>query len=144
MVPSNDPFSEDTAIVLSSPIGQTPQSLTMTATPSDTVTLGTANSHIQTTIAANTALNELDSAINLVNEYAVKYGAWTSRFASVGDNLHEMVTQSSSSRSRTTDADYAVESARLAAQKIRLEANNAMIAQANELPESVLSLLEQK
>jgi flagellin len=144
VVPSNDPFSEDTAIVLSSPIGQASQILTMTGTPSDTVTLGTANSHIQTTIAANTALNELDSAINLVNEYAVKYGAWTSRFSSAGVNLQEMVTQSSASRSRIMDADYAVESARLAAQKILQKASHAVIAQANELPRSVLSLLEQK
>ena len=143
VVPSNDPFSEDTAIVLSSPIGQAPQSLTMTATPADTLTLGTANSHIQTISAANTALNELDSAINLVNEYAVKYGAWTSRFSSAGDNLQEMVTQSSASRSRIMDADYAVESARLAAQKKLQEASHAVIAQANKLPRSVLSLLEQ-
>jgi flagellin len=42
------------------------------------------------------------------------------------------------------DADYAIESAHLAAQKILQEASNAMIAQANELPKSVLSLLEQK
>ena len=115
----------------------------MTATPADTLTLGTANSHIQTISAANTALNELDSAINLVNEYAVKYGAWTSRFSSAGDNLQEMVTQSSASRSRIMDADYAVESARLAAQKKLQEASHAVIAQANKLPRSVLSLLEQ-
>jgi flagellin len=42
------------------------------------------------------------------------------------------------------DADYAVESSRLAAQKILQKASHAVIAQANELPRSVLSLLEQK
>lgn len=144
VVPSNEPYSEDTSIVLSSSIGQAPQSLVMTATPADTATLGTANSHIKTTDAANTALSELDTALNLVNEYAVKYGAWISRFASAGDNLQEMMTQSSSSRSRIMDADFAIESARLSAQKVLQEASNAMLAQANELPKSVLSLLEQK
>ena len=144
VAPTNDPYSEDTAIVLSSPIGQAPQSLTMTATPADTLTLGTANSHIQTISAANSALSKLDAAMNLVNEYAVKYGAWMSRFASASDNLQEMKTQSSSSRSRIMDADYAIEAARLSAQKILQEATTAVIAQANELPRSVLSLLEQK
>jgi flagellin len=42
------------------------------------------------------------------------------------------------------DADFAIESARLSAQKVLQEASNAMLAQANELPKSVLSLLEQK
>jgi flagellin len=74
----------------------------------------------------------------------VKYGAWISRFASSGDNLQEMMTQSSSSRSRIMDADFAIESARLSAQKVLQEASNAMLAQANELPKSVLRLLEQK
>jgi flagellin len=80
----------------------------------------------------------------LVNEYTVKYGAWLSRFASAGDNLQEMMTQSSSSRSRIVDADYASEAARLSAQQILQEATNAVVAQANELPRSVLSLLEQR
>ncbi len=141
---TNDPYSEDTAIVLSSPIGQAPQSLTMTATPADTVTLSTANSHIKTISEANSALTKLDAALNLVNEYTVMYGALLSRFASAGDNLQEMMTQSSSSRSRIVDADYASEAARLSAQQILQEATNALVAQANELPRSVLSLLEQR
>lgn len=141
---SNDPYSENTSIVMSSAFGQAPQSLTMTATPADTVTLGTSSSQIETTNGANAALGHLDAALEKVNEYAVNYGAWVSRFVSASDNLQEMMTQLSSSRARIMDADYAIESAHLAAQKILQEASNAMIAQANELPKSVLSLLEQK
>jgi flagellin len=129
---------------MSSAFGQAPQSLTMTATPADTVTLGTSSSQIETTNGANAALGHLDAALEKVNEYAVNYGAWVSRFVSASDNLQEMMTQWSSSRARIMDADYAIESAHLAAQKILQEASNAMIAQANELPKSVLSLLDQK
>lgn len=143
-VMTNAPYSENTSIVMSSALGLAPQSLNMTATPADTVTLGTASSQIETTDGANAALGQLDAALEKVNEYAVNYGAWVSRFVSASDNLQEMMTQWSSSHSRIMDADYAIESAQLAAQKIRQEVSNAMIAQANQLPRSVLSLLAPK
>jgi flagellin len=141
---TNAPYSENTSVVMSSALGLAPQSLNMTATPADTVTLGTASSQIGTTDGANAALGQLDAALEKVNEYAVNYGAWVSRFVSASDNLQEMMTQWSSSHSRIMDADYAIESAQLAAQKIRQEVSNAMIAQANQLPRSVLSLLTPK
>ncbi|MFN5178236.1 flagellin [Limnohabitans sp.] len=138
----DEPYSEDTTVVMASALGQSVQSLTMTATPADTATLGTANSQISSTAGAMAAMGEIDNAIGIVNGYAVKYGAWTSSFLSTGDNLSEMLQQSSVSRSKIIDADYASESARLAAQKIQQQANDAMLAQANQLPRSVLSLLD--
>jgi len=62
----------------------------------------------------------------------------------VNDNLMVTMTETSASRSRITDADYALEAARLATQKILQESSTAMLAQANALPNTVLSLLKQQ
>ncbi len=142
VVEATGPFSLDTQITLSATLDIAPHSLTMTATPADTVTLGTADSQITTATHANAALTEVDGAIDKVNGYAVLYGAWISRLASASDNLRELNTQTASSRSRIIDTDYAREASKLAAQQILQQASNAMIAQANELPNSVLSMLQ--
>lgn len=142
IVPSNDPFSEDTQITLSVPTGQDAKSLTISATPADTLSLGTASSHIATANGAVAALDEIDAALQKVNGYAVNYGAVISRLSSAGDNLQKTITESSSSRSRILDTDYAIEATKLAKQQILGQASNAMLAQANGQPRQVLTLLE--
>jgi len=142
--PSTEPFSEDTTIVLSAALGQDVKSLTIKATPSDPVTLGTANSQIATASGASAAIGLVDLALQKVNESAVGYGALMSRLTSAADNLSVMVTQTSASRSTIMDTDYALESAKLATQQILQQSSTAMLAQANALPNSVLSLLDQQ
>lgn len=142
--PSTDPYSEDTSIVLSAPLGQPPQSLTIKATPSDTATLGTANSQIATASGASEAIGQIDLALQKVNESAVGYGALMSRLTSASDHLSVMETQTSASRSTIMDTDYALEAARLATQQILQNSSTAILAQANALPNSVLSLLDQQ
>lgn len=144
VAPADGPFSVDTEIVLSASLGQAPRSLTIKATPSDTITLGTANSQIVTASGANAAIQKIDSALQKVNESAVGYGALMSRLTSAADNLMVTMTETSASRSRITDADYALEATRLATQKILQESSTAMLAQANALPNTVLSLLDQQ
>jgi flagellin len=99
VLPSTDPFSEDTTIVLSASLGQPPKSLTIKATPSDTATLGTANSQIATASGASAAISMVDLALQKVNESAVGYGALISRLTSASDHLSVMATQTSASRS---------------------------------------------
>jgi flagellin len=142
--PSTDPFSEDTTIVLSARLGQGAKSLTIKATPSDTKTLGTATSQIATASGASAAIGQIDLALQKVNESAVGYGALMSRLTSAADNLSVMVTQTSASRSTIIDTDYASEAAKLATQQILQESSTAILAQANALPNSVLSLLDQQ
>ena len=142
--PSTDPFSEDTTLVLSASQGQPSQSLTIKATPSDTVTLGTANSQIATASGASQAIGQIDLALQKVNQSAVGYGALISRLTSASDHLSVMSTQTSASRSTIMDTDYALESAKLATQQILKESSTAILAQANALPNNVLSLLEQQ
>lgn len=142
--PSTEPFSEDTTIVLSASLGQDAKTLTIKATPSDTATLGTANSQIATASGANQAIGQIDLALQKVNQSAVGYGALMSRLTSAGDNLSVMVTQTSASRSTIMDTDYALESAKLATQQILQQSSTAILAQANALPNSVLSLLDQQ
>jgi flagellin len=144
VVPSSDPFSEDTNIVLSAPLGQSIKSLTIKATPSDTNSLDTADSQIATASGATEAIGKIDQAIQMVNENAVGYGALLSRLASAADNLSVMVLQAAASRSSIMDTDYALESAKLASQQILKDSSTAVLAQANALPNSVLSLLDQQ
>ena len=143
-VPSNDPYSEDSTIILSATLGQPPQTLTIKATPADTATLGTASSQIATASGASDAIRELDLALEKVNESVVNYGALISRMTSAADNLWVMLSQTSASRSAIMDTDYAVEAAKLATQQVLQESSLAALAQANALPNSVLSLLEQQ
>ena len=142
--PSTEPFSEDTTIVLSARLGQGAKSLTIKATPSDTTTLGTANSQIATASGASAAIGQIDLALQKVNESAVGYGALMSRLTSAADNLSVMVTHTSASRSSIMDTDYAAEAAKLATQQILRESSTVILAQANALPNSVLSLLDQQ
>jgi flagellin len=143
-VPSSDPFSEDTSIVLSAPLGQSIETLTIKATPSDTTSLDTADSQIATASGATAAIGKIDQAIQKVNENAVGYGALVSRLTSAADNLSVMVLQAVASRSSIMDADYALEAAKLAAQQILKDSSTAVLAQANALPNNVLSLLDQQ
>jgi flagellin len=142
--PSTDPFSQDTTLVVSASLGQPPQSLTIKATPADTATLGTATSQIATASGANAAIGQIDLALQKVNESVVGYGALMSRLTSASDHLSVMATQTSASRSTITDTDYALEAAKLATQQILQESSTAILAQANALPNSVLSLLDQQ
>jgi flagellin len=70
------------------------------------------------------------------------YGAVQSRFDSVISNLQVSTENQTSARSRIMDADFATETANLSRAQILQQAGNAMIAQANQLPQQVLRLLQ--
>ena len=109
------------------------------------VTRGTqapvAATDITTSAFANTALGVLDTAIEGVNSTRAGLGASMSRLEYASDNLQNVAQNTASARSRVLDADYAAETTELARTQIIQQASTAMLAQANQSQQSVLSLL---
>jgi flagellin len=90
---------------------------------------------------ARTAITNLDAAINSVNSQRATFGAVQNRFENVVSNLQTSAENQSAARSRIMDADYAAETSNLSRANILQQAGNAMVAQANQLPQQVLALL---
>jgi len=87
------------------------------------------------------ALDIVDRAIQTISDMRAELGAVSNRLEYTVSNLGNIVTNTSASRSRIEDADFAVESANLAKNQILLQAGTAMLAQANASQQTVLSLL---
>ena len=92
--------------------------------------------------AASQAVSELDLAINGAAAERAKYGAYMSRLQHASDNLGNVATNTSASLSQIADADYAVETTELARTQIISQASTAMLAQANQVKQTVLALLQ--
>lgn len=90
---------------------------------------------------AQLALGQIDNALTSVNSSRADLGAIQNRFSSVVSNLSTTSENLSASRSRIKDADFAKETAELTRSQILQQAGVAMLAQANQVPQSVLSLL---
>jgi flagellin len=88
-----------------------------------------------------TVIDDIDKAINSVNTQRATMGASQSRFTAVINSLQVSVENQSAARSRIMDADFAAETANMSRSNILQQAGNAMIAQANQLPQQVLTLL---
>ena len=97
---------------------------------------------IATDTNANTALAELDAAMDGINAQRAIYGAGMNRLEYAIDNLSNGSQNAAASRSRIEDADYAVETTELARTQIIQQAGTAMLAQANQANQSVLQLLK--
>jgi len=87
------------------------------------------------------ALKQVDSAIDQVNSARGDLGALQTRFEKTVENIDIQNENISAAKGRITDADFAVETANLSRSQILQQAGTAMVAQANQLPQSVLSLL---
>lgn len=96
---------------------------------------------ISTADGAQTAIKRLDAALNSVNSNRASMGALQNRFDSTIANLQNVSDNLSAARGRIQDADYASEVATMTKNQILQQAGTAMLAQANSLPQSVLSLL---
>lgn len=123
-----------------------------TDTISVTTTDLTAGASATATAAANTvliddaansalAITAIDDALDEINTERATYGAVQNRFESVISNLKVSVENSSAAKSRIMDADFATETANLTRAQILQQAGTAMLAQANQLPNNVLTLL---
>ena len=104
---------------------------------------GTAVSQldISSVAGANAAMSSVDSALASINSSRASLGAIQNRFTSTISTLQTTALNESAARSRIQDADFAAETANLSRAQVLQQAGTAMIAQANQLPQQVLSLL---
>jgi len=91
--------------------------------------------------AIGTVIDNIDKAIDDVNDTRATFGATQSRFDSIISNLQSSVENQTAARSRIMDADFATETANMSRANVLQQAGTAMIAQANQQPSQVLSLL---
>lgn len=96
---------------------------------------------VDTTANAAAAIGSIDNAIEFVNLERSNLGAIQNRLSHTVNNLSNIVENTSASRSRIEDADFATEAANLAKAQVLQQAGTAMLAQANAQSQIVLSLL---
>jgi flagellin len=104
--------------------------------------LKVADIDVTTQAGATDAIKALDAALNSVSADQARAGAFQNRLEAVVSNLTESNQNMSASRSRILDTDYATETSNMAKQQIISQAATAMLAQANQSAQSVLSLLK--
>ena len=114
----------------------------LTANVRDAVGAPTLDISGATSAGAIAAIDALDAAIDEVTTSRALYGAAQNRFETVVANLQVSAENLTAARSRIMDADFAVETANLSRAQILQQAGNAMVAQANALPQNVLQLLQ--
>ncbi|GJI99251.1 flagellin [Duganella caerulea] len=129
-------FSSDSGFTLAS---SGPTDIVAASTGSDLQSV--AKIDVSSVAGANAALLSIDSALNQVNSNRAALGAIQNRFASTISNLNTTTENLSASRSRIQDTDFASETANLTRGQILQQAGTAILAQANSLPNGVLSLL---
>ena len=91
---------------------------------------------------ASATITELDVVLGSVSSQRATFGAISNRLTHAVDNLTNVKTNSEASRSRILDTDYASATSELARTQIIQQAGTAMLAQANQLPQTVLALLQ--
>ena len=108
----------------------------------DATTLGVGSLAVSSNTAAQSAISSIDAAITTVDTFRATLGAKINRMESAATNLANVSMNTAASRSRIEDADYAQATTELARTQIIQQAATAMLAQANQQPQSVLSLLK--
>jgi len=101
-----------------------------------------ASSDITNATNAGTAITNIDAAISTITTTRATYGALQNRFEATIGLLKVMSENNAAARGRIVDADYAAETAALSRAQVLQQAGTAMLAQANQLPNSVLKLLQ--
>ncbi|PKO46942.1 MAG: flagellin FliC [Betaproteobacteria bacterium HGW-Betaproteobacteria-22] len=105
------------------------------------VAAATISGNVSDVTTASIALTAIDAALTSANTSRATLGAIQNRFESVVSNLQVSVENQAAAKSRIMDADFAAETANLTRGQILQQAGTAMLAQANSLPNTVLSLL---
>ena len=97
---------------------------------------------VSTTTASNTALTAIDQALQQVASTGAQLGAYQDRFQAAITGLNTDATNLTSARSGIQDTDYAAATSQLSKAQILQQASTAMVAQANTIPQNVLTLLQ--
>ncbi|WP_374378662.1 flagellin [Pseudomonas fluvialis] len=96
---------------------------------------------ITTAIGAQSALNIIDASLTFIDSARAELGAVQNRFDNTISNLQNISENASAARGRIQDTDFAAETANLSKNQVLQQAGTAILAQANQLPQAVLSLL---
>lgn len=122
--------------------GTTGSGFAASVTAAATTTTGLGTLDVSSFSGAQLAIQQVDSALGQVSSARATLGAVQNRFSSVVSDLQTTSENLSASRSRIQDTDFAAETANLTRAQILQQAGTAMLAQANSLPNNVLSLLK--
>ena len=128
--------SDDTVSITTTDMATSDTTMTTVTNTSSAVIDSTATSG-----AIATVIDNIDKAIDDVNNTRATFGATQSRFDSIISNLQSGVEIQTAARSRIMDTDFAAETANMSRANVLQQAGTAMIAQANQQPQQVLSLL---
>jgi len=101
-----------------------------------------ASNNLSDAANSTTSMLAIDAALTVVNAERAQYGATQNRFEAVIGTLQVASENQSAARGRIMDADFAMETANLSRAQILQQAGTAMVAQANQLPQQVLQLLQ--
>jgi flagellin len=117
------------------------ETVAVTLADVDATALGVAALSVATSAGATAALGTLDTAIDTISSAQATLGAAQNRLQTTVSNLTDRVANISESRSRIEDADFSAETTSLAKAQILNQASTAMLAQANQSQQGVLSLI---
>ena len=104
--------------------------------------LGISDSGVSALADSQRAINNLDSAIEKINDERSNIGALQNRFEFAISNLQSSIQNTDASRSTILDTDFALEAAGMAKNQILTQSGTAMLAQANQISQNILSLLK--
>ncbi|NMY07437.1 flagellin [Pseudomonas veronii] len=137
-------FSKSDIVVADGSAGTGLAALGLTVGTTSSTTLETTVSDLSILSAASSqqAIQALDGAMQQIDSQRSQLGAVQNRFASTVANLQSISQNSSAAKGRVEDADFASEAAELTKQQTLQQASTAILSQANQLPSSVLKLLQ--
>jgi len=118
------------------------QTISVVITGMDTSSLGIDTASVTTSTVAIDTIDTLDTAINSINSQRATIGAGINQMTYAADSMTNASANAAASRSTVMDTDYATASTQLAKGQIIQQAATAMLAQANQQPQSVLALLK--
>jgi len=138
-------FSGSSSLSLTFKIGtgtETEDSLTFELDAINTTSLGLAGTTLDTVATASAALEAINSAIDTLNEFRSDVGAAQNRLDFAFANLNISVENAEAARSTLVDLDLAQEMTSFSSKQVLLQAGVAMLAQANQMPQNLLRLLQ--
>jgi flagellin len=133
--------SDTASDAISIQIGANTETVDLAKAFLDSDDFGTTDFAVDTVANATATITLVDTNLGAINTARATLGAGQSRLESVVNNLTNVVTNLSDARSRIEDADFSAETTKLAKAQILSQASTAMLAQANQSQQGVLSLL---
>ena len=137
-----EPLIAAYAAAQSAELSRAPMDMHDPLTDFETNVRGIEDIDVTTQEGAWIALKKIDSAIDQITGARATLGAMQARFETAVNNIDVQVENLSAARGRIMDADFAVETANLSRTQILQQAGTAMVAQANQIPQNVLQLLQ--